>query len=279
MDYAVTDVHVDTARGRFAVRAVGNPGGSMVVALHGFADHPATFDAMGQHLATHGYVMVAPYIRAQAPSPEVGADSLPGHAADLQALVDELSPDRAPLLVGHGEGAWVVHQALANGLMAHRVLTMGTPAPEVVQLLMRRDPRVAWSMRHVLLTRMGSWGRGRLGRTGEAELAALWKRWSPAYHLPPDHLQRITSIHGSRAEGSLGLLDLAGWRSGNDQMRQRILYLMGEDDGALPPRLVPSRRGTVTDAQVRVLPGVGHFPHLEAPQATFDAATEWFARK
>lgn len=279
MDYAVTDVHVDTARGRFAVRAVGNPGGSMVVALHGFADHPATFDAMGQHLAAHGYVTVAPYLRAQARSPADGADSWQEHAADLRALVAELSPDRAPLLVGHGEGAWVVHQALAHGLMAHRVLTLGTPAPEVVQHLMRRDPRVAWSMRHVLLARMGSWGRGRLRRTGEAELAALWKRWSPAYQLPPGHLQRITSLHTSWADGSLGLLDYAGWRAGNHQMPQRILYLMGENDGALPPRLLPSQRSTSSHAQVRVLPGVGHFPHLEVPQATFDTATEWFAQK
>lgn len=103
VDYAVTDVHVDTAGSRCAVRAVGNPGGPMVIAMHGFADHPAH-------------------------------------------------------LVGPGEGAWVGDQAVVHGQTARKVATLGTASPQVVQQLMSRNPRVAWSMRRVLLPRLWPWG-------------------------------------------------------------------------------------------------------------------------
>lgn len=285
MDYAVTDVHVDTAQARFAVRAVGNPGGPVVVALHGFADHPATFDALGRHLAAHGYVTVAPYLRGHAPSPLDGGPSLSAHAADLHALVDELSPDRPVLLIGHGEGAWVVHQALGRGMKAHKVVALGAAGPDVVQHLMRRDPRVAWSMRHVLLPRMGSWGRRRILGSDAQAITALWDRWSPGYRPPTEHMERIAATFRSSGSGPLGLLDLASAEPGSAVARESTLCLMGENDAAVPPHLLPGRhsmltgrRSTLSGAHMRVLPGVGHFPHLEAPEVTFDAITQWFAQ-
>lgn len=172
----------------------------------------------------------------------------------------------------------MVHQALAHGMKAHKVIALGAAGPDVVQHLMRRDPRVAWSMRHVLLPRMGSWGRRRILSSDPQAITALWDRWSPGYRPPIEHMERIAATFRSSGNGPLVLLDLASAESGDACARESTLYLMGENDAAVSPHLLPCRHSTLLGGNMRVLPGVGHFPHLEAREVTFDAITQWFAQ-
>ncbi|MDO4254760.1 MAG: alpha/beta hydrolase [Kocuria sp.] len=287
MEYSVTNVHVDTARGRFAVRAVGNPGGRMVLAIHGFADHPATFDGLGQYLAGQGYVTVAPYLRGHAPSPMGPSASVADHAQDLLALVQELAPDDSARVVGHGEGSWVVHQALleqaragvkdqAGAATIDCAVTLGMPAPGVVRYLMQRHPSVAWSMRHVLMPRAGAWGARRIERDDFTYLTDLWRRWSPTYQLSHSHSHLIRSMYAQSMPTALGLLELPDASSTQGWPDARILCILGEWDGAIPPYMLPGRHVAPDTGNRVVLPSVGHFPHLEAPDVTYETIAGWF---
>ncbi|MDO5619639.1 alpha/beta fold hydrolase [Kocuria sp.] len=305
MEYAVTDVHVDTYRGRFAVRAVGNPGGQIVIAVHGFADHPASFDQLGRHLAGHGYVTVAPYLRGHVPSPMTGGMSIQDHAADVRALARELSPDQAVRLVGHGEGAWIVHQALVQDRVgvtpadqelagddelqitpidgtpeSPRIgptVLLGSPEPPVVRGLLLRHPGLAWSMRHLALRRTGRWGQEQIRRNEFAALPHLWRRWSPGNHMPAHHAQRVRDMYTHSMPHPLNLLDLPSAAATTEHTGQSVLCIMGKNDAAIPPHLLPGRHARATTSQLIVIGNAGHFPHLEAPDATFAAVTAWFA--
>lgn len=290
MDYSVTNVHVDTARGRFAVRAVGNPGGRIVIAVHGFADHPATFDALGTYLAARGYVTVAPYLRGHEPSPTGTPATVVEHARDMRALAEELSLEGSVMAVGHGEGAWIVHQALteqSRSGVKHRAgecligsaVMLGMPGPGVVKYLMQRHPSVAWSMRHLALTRTGSWGVRRFARDNFSSLGDLWRRWSPGFEAPEGHLQLVRSMYAGSMPEALGILEMPSLETVNGWPDARILCIMGERDGAVPPHMLPGRHIAPDTGDRLILPAVGHFPHHEAPETTFEAIANWFADK
>ena len=75
------DGFVATARGRFAVRSVGDPGAPLVLCVHGFPDVPHSWDEVARDLAAAGYRAVAPFLRGYAPSVLEGPydiDSLAG---------------------------------------------------------------------------------------------------------------------------------------------------------------------------------------------------------
>ena len=50
-----------------------------------------------------------------------------------------------------------------------------------------------------------------------------------------------------------------------------VLCLAGEADGATPPSLVAELAALIPGAELRVLPGAGHLPPLEQPDAVVDA--------
>jgi pimeloyl-ACP methyl ester carboxylesterase len=65
-------IAIDTARRRFAARALGRPGDPAVICLHGFPDDAGTIDGLLPRLAASGFRAVAPYLRGYAPSPLEG---------------------------------------------------------------------------------------------------------------------------------------------------------------------------------------------------------------
>ena len=60
---------------------------------------------------------------------------------------------------------------------------------------------------------------------------------------------------------------------------QPVLSVAGAEDPALPVDAVArSRAHVVGELTEQVLPGVGHFPHEEAPEAFTAALTGWLGR-
>lgn len=281
VEYAVTEVHVGTERGRFAARAVGNPGGRIVIAVHGFADHPASFDDLGRHLAGHGFVTVAPYLRGHAPSPLDGELGYRSWAKDLAAVLQELSPEQPAFVVGHGEGAWIVDHLLGEsdgGGLVGGAVALGSAHPATVLRAMKLHPGTAWSMRHLSLPQLGSWARRKVERDHFAYLAALRRRWSPAHDLDKADLDLIRDMYVASSARPMELLRMRDLAALTEQASPApVLTVLGDDDGACSPRVVIGRhRGGNSRSEVRVLPGVGHYPHLEAPETTHQLVAEWF---
>ena len=57
-------------------------------------------------------------------------------------------------------------------------------------------------------------------------------------------------------------------------LRLPVLCLAGEHDGATPPALVEELAALIPSACLRVLPGAGHLPPLERPEAVAEAIIE-----
>lgn len=81
----------------------------------------------------------------------------------------------------------------------------------------------------------------------------------------PDHLMAAMQ----RVVGSLG--PDFDFRDEASRIAARTLVVAGEADVMPPVEAAREWAGTIPDAQLVVLPGVGHYPHVEAPEAFFAA--------
>ncbi len=85
----------------------GNPEQPLLVLLHGWMDSAATFQFVADHLATHWH-LVAPDLRGFGDSTwNHGSYYFPDYLADLDALLQALSPDKPVMLAGHSMGAMI----------------------------------------------------------------------------------------------------------------------------------------------------------------------------
>jgi 3-oxoadipate enol-lactonase len=56
-----------------------------------------------------------------------------------------------------------------------------------------------------------------------------------------------------------------------DRIRNRVLIVVGEEDGATPPALGRALAARLPAADIIILPGVGHAPHMQAPAVVIAA--------
>ena len=97
--------HVDLPGGRFAFLQAGEAAAPLALCLHGFPDHPRTFEPLLGPLLAAGYRVAAPWMRGYAPSALSGPFHTRRLGADALELARALSPDRPVLLIGHDWGA------------------------------------------------------------------------------------------------------------------------------------------------------------------------------
>lgn len=259
----------------------GDEDAPLVVYLHGWGDSGATFQFVVDALRGD-YRIVAPDLRGFGRSAHRGpAYWFPDYLADLDALLQELSPDGPVILIGHSMGANVA--GLFAGSMPERVSAFvnlegfGLPDsdPDEAPARYRRwleasaagpafatyadfDPLVARIL-----------DKSPRMRADRARFAA--RRWArreadgrvrlradPAHRLPNPVLYR-------RREAE------ACWRS----VSARVLLVCGADTAfrdALASWLVedPAAR-PFPGAGLEVIEASGHMLHFEAPEAVADA--------
>jgi pimeloyl-ACP methyl ester carboxylesterase len=78
----------------------------------------------------------------------------------------------------------------------------------------------------------------------------------------------------------LALAALAGFdrRKLLSQLRLPVLCLAGADDRNAPPSVMEKMALCIGGAEYRVLPGVGHLAHMEAPRAVNPALVGFLQR-
>lgn len=268
---------------RFGAHQAGDLDAPVVLCLHGFPDHPATFRHQFGPLAEAGFRAVAPIMRGYEPSsqPTDGDYSLLALAGDVIAWIDDLGVERAHL-VGHDWGAVVTEVAAARHPdRVHSLTSLAIPPLPRIPDAVRRVPRQllrSWYMTFfqvpVVSNRALAVGDWRL-------LRRLWRVWSPGHSMTdaewselrarfeePGVLAAALAYYRRNATPSL----LLGLRSTPamevTELQVPRLLVHGTEDGCMDRRLFDH---TIREADhpagvTRVeIDGAGHFLHLEAP--------------
>jgi pimeloyl-ACP methyl ester carboxylesterase len=259
--------------------------GPLALCLHGFPDHAPTWVALLADLAAAGFHAVAPWLRGYAPTavPADGRYQSAALALDALALADALAPaDRPAVLIGHDWGAVasygaVVHRPerfrrLVAMSVPHRAVLMGRIVTTPAQL------KRSWYMFffQLPLAEMA------VSVKDFALIDALWRDWSPGYEPPADFVRALKdtlaspgsldaalgyyrhSLNPARQDPRLATVEAGA----NSLVPVPTLYLHGADDGCIGADIIdPDELKPLFPAglDAEVLPGVGHFLHLEDP--------------
>ncbi|MEV0355698.1 alpha/beta fold hydrolase [Nocardia sp. NPDC050697] len=279
--------------------AWGDPEAPLVIAVHGFPDTAWTWRHLGPELAGRGWRVVAPFTRGYAPSalaPGGGYD-LGTLVADIVAIRAALSPDRPVMLVGHDWGGAIVSAVAASapaGFGGAAILAI-PPLPTILDHL--RRPRPA-ALARFLRQAPRSWYMalfqvpGLAERVGHRLFGLLWRLWAPGYDSTSDrallHASLPTTARRAAAISYYRAVVNPAYRSSCHAGLRRAafgpprlptLYLHGAADtcGRVELGLEAERHLPAGSRRV-VVPGAGHFLHLERPDAVNELIRTWLDR-
>ena len=274
------ETRVDLPHVSLSVQLTGPEHGPLALLLHGFPDTPFTWRHLAPLLVTAGWRVAAPFMRGYAPSgvPDDGSGHIAALVADAVGVHAALQGDDRAVVVGHDWGG-----CTANALAAHpespfaRVVSMAVPPFASMRRLgtvrvLPRQARNSWYIAFNQVPRLAE-------RHVERLVGKLWRDWSPGYdgtedvhHVLaalPDRSHRAAAIGYYRSLTRPWSLPrhYAAWKGAEMQLPVvPVLYLHGADDGALDARLVDGLSERLPPgSEVAVIPGAGHFLHLERP--------------
>jgi pimeloyl-ACP methyl ester carboxylesterase len=257
--------------------------GPLAVCLHGFPDSAWTWRHLLPQLAEAGFQAVAPWLRGYAPTgvPADGRYQNGALARDAVDLHDALGGDGDAVVIGHDWGA-----RAANGAAAfaperwRRVVTMAVPPAGAVAegFLTYRQLKRSWYMfffQHLLSDLA-------VAMDDLAFIDGLWADWSPGYvdagddiaHVKdalrdPANLAAALGYYRATLQPELQVPELAAEEAAVAAVPpQPHLYLHGVDDGCMGVEIAEKAAQylTVEGSRVELVPGTGHFLHLEAPE-------------
>lgn len=266
----------------FAYLAAGAPEARLALCLHGFPDTAHTYRHLLPVLADAGYRAVAPFMRGYAPT-SVPADGRYQNAAlalDANRLHEVLGAGSDAVLIGHDWGATAVYPAASAAPERwSRVVGMAVPPSGALGGMLQYD-QIKRSF-YMFFFQLPLADFIVPGNDFEF-IARLWQDWSPGYDAAEDvaHVRDALRDPANLA-AALGYyratwgtapppppdpdVDAVAAASGT-LPTQPILYLHGEDDGCLGVDLARSAEGILsTPSRVEIVPGAGHFLHLEQP--------------
>lgn len=276
---------------RFHIATMGD--GPVVLLAHGFPTYWYTWRHLLPRLAEAGYRAVAMDLRGYG-----GTDHTPrGYdpftlADDFRSVIRALGYPRATL-IGAGWGAFVGWTAAAfQPDMVAGLVAVGAPHPVMLRRSVVADPEQRRLSRYALSFQRPRSPEKRLLAADAAEVGEYLRRWSGPGDWPDEVTERYfrrafqyrATAHCALEYHRWALRSIArpdGIRYLN-RMEQPIaapvLQVHGLADRAILPRSVDGSEEFVLHDYRRLdLPGLGHFPHEEAPQAFADLVLPWLA--
>jgi pimeloyl-ACP methyl ester carboxylesterase len=278
-DDAISQGEVTANGVRFAYLQQGS--GPLALCLHGFPDSAWSFAPMMGALAGAGYHAVAPFMRGYAPT-EIPADERYQGAVlgfDATTLIEALGAQQA-VVIGHDWGAVAAYAAavIAPSLIS-RLVTMAVPYGPGFGMRLITDPdqqRRSWYM--YLLT--SPLGEPALAWNDFALIDRLWADWSPGFDPGAAYMERLKETFRQPgvalaaasyykhvflpALQDVSLVELQA-RIGTSPISMKALYLQGAQDGCIGADIETERSLFSSGVEVEIVPGAGHFLHLEKP--------------
>ena len=251
----------------------GKPDQPALIMLHGIGRDAHSFDHIAPRF-TEDYRVIALDLRGHGDSawhPD-GAYLVEDLVKDLEGLIDQLKLRRVVLL-GNSTGGRVVQQYA--GLHADRVraIVVEDVGPE-------RPQDIAAGFARRVQQEANGWG-------SEAELTAFLKAQSPtvADDLIRAHARSATR---RREDGRLvwkrdpnlvkGFVPTELWPSVR-QIKSPALYLLGGKSTIVSPATQQQLKSTIPGCEIIVMSGLGHYPHLEAPDRYINVVADFLARR
>jgi pimeloyl-ACP methyl ester carboxylesterase len=265
---------------------IDDPTRPLAVLVHGFPDTPYTWRHLGPRLAEHGYRVVAPWLPGYG-APHSGPVSVGTYVRRILEVRDAYGGDERAVLIGHDWGANAAYGAVNIDPSAFmRLVTLAVPPTAVMgqglfgYAQLRRSFYI-WFIQQPGLPEMAL--------LAEGFWESLWRDWSPGYDATADlaELRRhVTAetiaavINPYRASFNPQCGDTAA----EDEAVAALnvppiptLYLHGRQDGAIGAELLDEAPASLPapGSAFEVLDGVGHFLHLEAPDAVAERIVGW----
>ena len=259
----------------------------LAVLVHGFPDTPYTWRHLGPHLAQRGYRVVAPWLPGyDAPvDKNVSVGTYVRHILDVRR---ECGGDDA-ILIGHDWGAHAGYGVVAAEPGAfRRYVAMAVPpvaalGAGIFTYRQLKRSFYIWFIQQVgiaesVLLEPGFW-------------ESLWADWSPGYdpsddvaalrkHVTANNIANVICPY--RASFNPQFADPDAQAEETASMRPPqvpTLYLHGATDGGMGADLLGefdvSVHLPVTGSAFEIMDGVGHFLHLEQPEAIAAKICGW----
>jgi pimeloyl-ACP methyl ester carboxylesterase len=253
----------------------------LALCLHGFPDSAHTFRHLLPELAAAGYRAVAPWLRGYDPTdiPTDGDYSIAALAADANALHDVFDGDNDAVLVGHDWGAMTSYIAAGDAPERwRRLVTMAVPPPKTAAAAFVNYRQLKRSF-YIFLFQTGL--APVVGMDDLAFIDGLWADWSPGYDATADLAEVKASLRGpDNLMAAIGyyraMFDPQATPGTPSESKQPTLYLHGDNDGAFGVEGVSGATEELpAGSRVQVVPGAGHFLHLEKPTEVKRLVVEW----
>lgn len=285
--------HRDISANGIRLHAAEAGSGPLVLLLHGFPQFWWAWRHQLVDLADAGFRAVAVDLRGYGGSdkPPRGYD-LPTLAADAAAVVRALG-ERDAVVVGSDWGGllgWTMaalHPRSVRGLVV-----LGMAHPRQLRAGMT-DPAQRRALRHALRFQLPRLPERRLTRDDDDPVAELMRRWSgPAWARSTAFAEAVDRYRAAARipQAAYGAMEPHRWafrsqlRPDGLRFARRMaapvtaptLQLHGGVDPCVLPRTAQGSGRYVAGAyQWRELPGIGHFPHEEAPAEVSAAVVAW----
>jgi pimeloyl-ACP methyl ester carboxylesterase len=288
--------HIRTSTLDVAYEESGATGGVPVFLLHGWPYDPRCYDEVVALLAPAGCRLIAPYLRGfgatrflAAETPRSGQQAALGD--DLRELMDALAIERA-VLAGYDWGGRAA--CIVAALWPERVRGLVTGNGYNLQNIPASVKPLDPVSEHRLWYQYYFHGeRGRAGlEVNRRQLARLlWRLWSPPWTFDdatfarsavsfdnPDFVAVTIQSYRHRfgyAAGDPAFDAIEARLAAQPKITVPTIALQGEADGVQPPESTAKHNAYFSGSfERRVLPGVGHNPPQEAPQAFAHAILE-----
>ena len=287
--------HIRTSTLDVAYEESGAADGVPVLLLHGWPYDPRDYDAVVPPIAARCRVIV-PYLRGfgatrflSAQTPRSGQQGALGN--DLRELMDALAVERA-VLAGYDWGGRAA--CIVSALWPERVIGLVSGNGYNLQNIPAAMKPASPAQEHRLWYQYyfhSERGRAGLEANRREFCRLLWKLWSPHWAFDdatfersaasfdnPDFVAVTIQSYRHRfgyAPGDPALEPIEQRLAAQPKIAVPTIALQGEADGVHPPEASANHARYFTGPFVRrVLPGVGHNPPQEAPQAVADAILE-----
>jgi len=240
--------------------------GPVLLLIHGTGSSTHTWRDFLPDLA-RDYTVVAPDLPGHAfTAPAApGGYSIPGMCASLQALLQvlQLSPACG---VGHSAGAAILcHMALTGAIAPGRIVSInGAFLPFAGAASAIFSPVAKLLAGSATLSRLIA-RRAQGVASVERIIAGTGSRLDA---LGLDLYSRLVGDprHVAAAFAMMGNWDLHSFERELGSLTTPLTLIVGERDLAVPPAQGRQVQGRVANAELRLVPGLGHLAHEEAPE-------------